>query len=82
MESKKTPAEYAQEHQRAFRCAFDFLNAHFPPGDTPEWWEQTAQEASAASESQLDNHLAMGLLIGVYNYLESEYTRRRQENET
>lgn len=72
----KTPAEYAILHQKAFRTAFDFLASHFPPGTDPEWWEKTAAEASAASESQLDDPLAVKLLIGVYDYLEIEYKRR------
>lgn len=72
-----SPEEYAKMHQGSFRTAFDFLKQHFPPGDTPEWWEQTAKDASAASESQLDNPLAKKLLIGVYDYLEYEFKERR-----
>lgn len=74
----QSPADYAKLHQKAFRTAFDFLASHFPPGTDPEWWEQTAIDASAASESQLDDPLAVKLLIGVYDYLEIEYKRRVQ----
>ena len=74
----QTPAEYAILHQKAFRTAFDFLASHFPPRTDPEWWEQAATDASAASESQLDNPLVERLLIGVYDYLDIEYKRRVQ----
>lgn len=68
-----TPEEYAKAHKQAFRVAFDFLNAHFPPGPEPEWWEQTARDASAASG---DNELTLRLLIGVLDYLDYEWKRR------
>lgn len=88
MESEKatgktlSPEEYAKRHKDAFRCAFLFLNAHFPPGTEPEWWEGASRDVSAASESEGDNVLVMKLLAGVYDYLESEYKLRRSINET
>lgn len=77
----QSPADYVKLHQGAFRCAFDFLTSHFPPGSDPEWWDQTATEASAASESQLDNPLVMKLLNAVMDYLEIEYKERREDHE-
>jgi len=71
-----SPNEQYAMHQKAFRCAFDFLTAHFPPGQEPEWWDQTAKDVSAAAESQLDNDLTTRLLIGVYEYLSNEWKRR------
>lgn len=73
------PEEYYAMHQKAFRCAFDFLNQHFPPGDTPEWWLQTTQEITDASVKQGENELVVGLLRGVFDYLDTEYKRRRDE---
>ena len=69
-----TPEEYYASHQRAFRIAFDFLNAHFPPGTEPGWWEQASDDVLKASEGQ--GQLAAGLLLGVYEYLNGEYKRR------
>ena len=65
-----TPEEYAKAHQKAFRCAFDFLTNHFPPGQDSEWWEQAAQDLSAFSIAAGENRLAIELLSGVYDYLE------------
>lgn len=74
-----TPEEYAKLHQKAFRCAFDFLNEHFPPGDTEEWWKQTAKDCSAASIAFGETLIVIELLGAVMNYLGNEY-KRRQSN--
>ena len=68
--------EYAKRHKAAFRCAFDFLNQHFPPEDSAEWREQAIRDVGAASGSQLENRLAVELLAGVWEYLEDEIRRR------
>ena len=70
------PEEYYAKHQQAFRCAFDFLNRHFPPGEDSAWWEKTAEEIKAADDAQHGNQLATLLLIGVLDYLNEEYKRR------
>lgn len=77
-----TPEEYARRHQKAFRAAFDFLNAHFPPADEPEWWDQAAKDCSAASIKNGEDRLTIGLLVGVMEYLESEIKQRRKEHAT
>lgn len=79
MERLKTPAEYAEAHPKAFRCAFDFLRSHFPPVDTPGWWEETANDASLAADSMKNDVLATKLLIGVFDYLEYECKLRRDQ---
>ena len=71
-----TPEKYAAMHQKAFRTAFDYLNAHFPPGSDPDWWDKAAKELSAASVQAGENILVLELLNAVYNYLESERKRR------
>jgi hypothetical protein len=73
-----TPEDYAKVHQKAFRCAFDFLNQHFPPGDTEEWWKQTAQDCSAASLAFGEAPIVIELLNGIMNYLGKEYHRRNE----
>lgn len=72
-----TPEEYARLHQKAFRCAFDFLNQHFPPGDDDEWWLKTAQDCSAASVAFGETPIVIELLNAVMNYLGQEYEKRR-----
>lgn len=78
--AQKAPGVYAIEHQRSFRTAFDFLTSHFPPGSTPEWWEKTAQDVSDASLSMGGDKLTVGLLLGVFNYLEDEFIRREAQS--
>ena len=65
-----TPEEYAKAHQKAVRCAFDFLTNHFPPGQDSEWWKQAAKDLSSFSVAAGENRLAIELLSGVYDYLE------------
>lgn len=77
-----TPEQYATDHQKAFRTAFNFLNSHFPPGNTPEWWDQAAKDVSAASVQAGEGVLVVELLNGVYNYLFDEYKRRNGSAET
>ena len=74
-----TPAEYAKQHQKAFRTAFDFLNAHFPPENDLVWWEKLADDCSDASVEAGDNKLVIGLLIAVTEYLE-EVRKERKDN--
>ena len=75
-----SPEEYLKQHQKAFRTAFDFLTSHFPPEIDPDWWLKTAQDVSAASIEAGENKLVIGLLIGVYDYLDDEYKLRRDQN--
>jgi len=74
-----TPEEYAKEHQKAFRTAFDFLHEHFPPEEDPAWWDQTAKECSAASVAAGESKLVLELLTAVMSYLEIEYRRRYKD---
>jgi len=71
-----TAEEYYAKHQQAFRCAFDFLNAHFPPGTESEWWKKTSDDIRDAADKHEKNQLAIYLLIGVLDYLNEEYKRR------
>ena len=75
-----TPEEYAKMHQKAFRAAFDYLNAHFPPGDGEEWWLKLANDASEASILNGENRLVNGLIAGVMDYIEDEWKKRRNAN--
>lgn len=71
-----TPEEYARTHQKAFRCAFDFLNEHFPPEKDPDWWINTAKDCSAASVAFGETPIVIALLNAIMDYLNEEYKRR------
>lgn len=77
-----TLEEYAALHPRMFRIAFDFLNKHFPPEDTDEWWEQTAKDCEDASITAGNNPLVINLLAGVIEYLNEETMKRRNKNDS
>lgn len=77
-----TAEEYAKQHQKAFRTAFNYLNTHFPPGDDLSWWDQAAKELSQASIDAGENVLVIELLTAVYTYLGYEYKKRRINNGT
>ena len=74
-----TPEEYAKLHQKAFRCAFDFLNEHFPPEDDEEWWLKTTRDCSAASVAFGETDIVTELLTAVMNYIGHEYHRRKND---
>ena len=75
------PEEYAAMHKAAFRVAFDFLNAHFPPGEGYDWWIQVAKDADTASMQQGENKLVIGMLAGIMDYLQDEWKKRRALDE-
>jgi len=77
-----TPEEYADRHRKAFRCAFDYLNDHFPPGITDEWWAQAAQDLSDYGIAAGENALIIQLLPAVFLYLDDERKRRYEHGET
>lgn len=72
------PEQYAAVHKAAFRSAFDFLNAHFPPGMEPEFWLKACDDIAKASEAAHGDVLTNNLLAAVYDYIESEYKIRRK----
>jgi len=73
-----TPDQYAEMHRKAFRCAFDYLNGHFPPETDDAWWENAAKELSDASVAAGENDLVLELLNAVFTYIGKEYERRKQ----
>ena len=71
-----TPEEYADRHKKAFRCAFDYLNTHFPPENTDVWWDQAARDLSDYGIAAGENDLVLQLLPAVFLYLADERKRR------
>lgn len=78
--ARGSPEDDARLHRESFRCAFDFLNAHFPPGQGEDWWVQTVKDAVKAISSVNGNRkLAEELVMGVYSYLEDDLERRKKD---
>ena len=71
------PAEYATYHKMVFRAMFDFLNAHFPPQDDPEWWKKLSEDLSATSDKAKGGPLVNGILLAISDYLEEEWKKRK-----
>ena len=79
-EGNLNPEAYMAKHKKAFRVAFDYLNAHFPPQESADWWVQAASDmADAVNPGVGDNPLTAELVLGVYNYLEKEWKKRYEE---
>lgn len=70
------PDAYMDRHKRAFRVAFDYLNAHFPPRGEEYWVNALADLKDAHDRNQ--DPLTDELLKGIYAYLETEYKVRRE----
>lgn len=75
----RTAEEYYAMHQKAFRVSFDYLNAHFPPADSVEYWTQTGKDGQEACAKVADNPLLIRLMTAVVEYLEEEGKRRNQD---
>lgn len=73
-----SPEEYVAKHRQAFRTAFDFLNAHFPPEHDSEWWEKTSFDLGTTAAGAGENELTKILLLAVTDYLEQESKLRRE----
>lgn len=69
---------FAALHKRAFRTAFDFLNAHFPPENSAEWWDATMRDVMKSRADDKENWLQNELLAGVWEYLYRENQRRKE----
>ena len=75
-----SPEQYVARHKRAFRVAFDYLNAHFPPTADDEYWDKAVKDLGECVRAEKDEPLASELLIAIFSYLEKEYKLRRDLN--
>lgn len=73
------PEEYLAYHKLVFRIMFDFLNAHFPPQDDPEWWKNLSIATEEASRQAKGGKLTDGILLAICDYLEEEYKKRKEQ---
>jgi hypothetical protein len=74
------PEEFASYHKLVFRVAYDFLNAHFPPGNDPEWWEQLSKDVAHTGTEYGGGELLIGMLVAIMDYLDAIYKERRKKN--
>lgn len=65
----ETAEEFEKRHKQAFRIAFDFLGACFPPTRTEEYWKTTVELFKHRVTDNKHNPLVKHLLLGVYNYI-------------
>ena len=56
--------------KRAFRIAFDFLNAHLPVEGGEGYWLKTAEDLGEACRAADRDPLAVDLLAAGYGFLE------------
>ena len=56
--------------KRAFRIAFDFLNAHLPVAGGEAYWLKTAEDVGEACRAADSDPLAVDLLAAGYGFLE------------
>lgn len=80
--SNPTPGTYAAIHKQAFRIAFDFLNEHFPPENSDEWWKKAADDMALIGNMYGGNRCAVHLMTGIYEYLSEENERRKNDGKT
>ena len=78
MSGTATPEAYAELHKRAFRITFDYLNAHFPPGGSSEWWEKAAADIVEVMPEN-GNELLDYLLPATFDYLDHECKKREEQ---
>ena len=74
-------AEFEHLHKRAFRVAFDFLHACFPPDRSEEYWNAADERLKQLFENSPDNLLTKHLSLAVHNYL-GDLTKDLMEEST
>ena len=75
-------AAFEKRHKDAFRIAFDFLKACFPPQRGAEYWTATVERFKHLTEDNKHNPLVKYLLLGAYNYMSEIVKDLPEENET
>lgn len=60
---------FSQQHKQAFRVAFDFLKACFPPTRQDDYWSAVVEKFKDKTQANVYNPLVKHLLLGAYNYI-------------
>lgn len=63
-------------HQVAFREAFNFLEAFYPPRDDEEYWVKAAEECGRAATEHDGNPLIIPLMVTMMDYLGEVWKER------
>lgn len=63
-------------HQAAFRAAFDFLEAFYPPRDDEEYWLKAANECGRIAAEHDGNPLIIPMMITMMDYLGEVWKER------
>ena len=74
--------EFSSQHKQAFRVAFDFLKACFPPQRGAEYWTATVERFKHLTKDNKYNPLVKHLLLGAYNYISEIVKDLPEEEET
>lgn len=74
-----SPQEYVAQHKRAFREGFDFLNAHFPPECSSEYWDRTYKDLNEVLARNDGNGMLREMMMSVVAYLDTEGKKRRED---
>lgn len=64
-------------HQAAFRAAFNFLEAYYPPRDDEEYWLKVAEECGRAADELYGNPLIIPMMVAMVDYLEAVWKERK-----
>lgn len=63
-------------HQVAFRAAFDFLEAFYPPRDDEEYWAKMAETCGNVAYQHEGNPLIIPLMVAMADYLGEVWKER------
>lgn len=64
-------------HQAAFRAAFNFLEAYYPPRDDEEYWLKAANECGRVAAEHDGNPLIIPMMVAMVDYLEAVWKERK-----
>ena len=67
-------------HREAFRAAFNFLEAFYPPRDDLDYWMKAAEESGRVAAEHYGNPLIVPLMVAMYDYLEAVEKERKNEH--
>jgi len=63
-------------HQAAFRAAFNYLDAFYPPRDDLDYWMKAAEECGRVAAEHYGNPLIVPLMVAMVDYLEAASKER------
>ena len=69
-------------HQAAFRAAFNFLEAYYPPRDDEEYWLKVSEECGRVADELYGNPLIIPMMVAMMDYLEAVWKERQNGTKT